>query len=298
MVGKREGSRGAFGLPCLSLTCTCCLSLSLASTHAIHITDIAVQQFPPKVDKAFKALCYIPYSVLTTVAKLRAAWGEEDFVVNAQGGLTAKGLDCRGERSLSMVEWYAATKAAAAHISIYHGKTHMVALAAHHKLVMDLGQSHGWETAMEYDVQQRELAALHLTHDLSMLDTAALTIIATCPSPAFPPQAPLTPPKHPATSDTWSAAPRKKPKATCFHYRGSGHLPGDCQADSTAAGRWAAPIATNSKSRHTLLASNGRQLCFNWARSSSCTFDNNCNNYHGCSICSNNSHSAGGCQLR
>ena len=196
-----------------------------------------------------------------------------------------------------MVDWYAAAKAAEACISIHHGETRVAALAAHHKLVMDLGWSHGWETAMEYDVQQRELAALHPTHDLSTLNTAALTIIATHPSPALPPQAPPTPPKCPAASDTWSAAPRKKPKATCFCCGGSGHLPGDCQADSTAAGRRAAPITTNSKSHHALLTPNGKQFCFNWVRSSSCAFDNNCNNYHGCSICSANSHGAGGCQL-
>ena len=129
------------------------------------------------------------------MAKLCAAWGEEDFVINVHGGLTAKGLDCQGERSLSMVEWYAVAKAAEAHISIHHGKTHMAALVAHHKLVMDPGQSHGWETAMEYNVQQHELAALHPTHDLSMLDTAALMIIATRPSPVLPPQAPSTTPK-------------------------------------------------------------------------------------------------------
>ena len=60
-----------------------------------------------------------------------------------------------------MADWYAAAKAAEAHISIHHGETHVAALVAHHKLVMDLGWSHGWETAMEYDVQQHKLAALH-----------------------------------------------------------------------------------------------------------------------------------------
>ena len=54
MEGKREGGRGAFSLPHLSLTCTCCLSLSLASTRAIHIADIAVQQFPPKLTRLSK----------------------------------------------------------------------------------------------------------------------------------------------------------------------------------------------------------------------------------------------------
>ena len=46
-----------------------------------------------KVDEAFRAFCYVPYSALTTAVRLRTQHREEDFIVNAQGGLTAKGLD-------------------------------------------------------------------------------------------------------------------------------------------------------------------------------------------------------------
>ena len=35
---------------------------------------------------------------------------------------------------------------------------------------------------MEYDVQEHEVTALNLSHDLSSLDLAALTIIATRPA--------------------------------------------------------------------------------------------------------------------
>ena len=46
---------------------------------------------------------------------------------------------------------------------------------------MDLGHLHNWDIAMEYDVQQHEVAALNLSHDLGSLDMAALTIIVTHP---------------------------------------------------------------------------------------------------------------------
>ncbi|KAF8507737.1 hypothetical protein JB92DRAFT_3121580 [Gautieria morchelliformis] len=52
--------------------------------------DIAV---PLKADDTFKAYRYVPYTSLSLAARLKAGRGEEDFVVNAQGGLTAKGLD-------------------------------------------------------------------------------------------------------------------------------------------------------------------------------------------------------------
>ena len=149
---------------------------------------------------------------------------------------------------------------------------------------------------MDYDIQQHELVVLNPAHDLSSLDMVALTLIATHPCPTLPPQAALPSPKCPFLPDTTAPPSKKWPRITCFHCGGSGHLPGDCHADSTVASQWAAPIATNAKSRHALLAPNGRQFCFNWARQSSCAFGSGCNNFHGCSICGATNHGAGGCQ--
>jgi hypothetical protein len=42
----------------------------------------------PKVDEAFKSFHYILYSSLTSAAWLKAAHGEEDFILNANSGLT------------------------------------------------------------------------------------------------------------------------------------------------------------------------------------------------------------------
>jgi len=66
---------------------------------------------PAKVDDTFRAFKYVPYSSLTHAACLKAARGEEDFLVNASGGLTVKGLDRREEKSVSMVEWLGAARA-------------------------------------------------------------------------------------------------------------------------------------------------------------------------------------------
>ena len=149
---------------------------------------------------------------------------------------------------------------------------------------------------MEYDVQQHELAALNPAHDLSTLDTAALTIIATHPFLASVPHALSMPPKCSAPLDMPASLPKKRLKPSCFRCGRSGHLPGDCHAESTVTGQWTAPIAPDAKSRHVLLAPNGKHFCFNWARNSSCAFNSTCINYHGCSICSANSQGAGSCQ--
>jgi hypothetical protein len=67
---------------------------------------------PPKVDKAFKSFRYIPYSSLTSASWLKAACGEEDFILNANGGLMAKSLDQCNKKFISAVDWHAATQAA------------------------------------------------------------------------------------------------------------------------------------------------------------------------------------------
>ena len=93
--------------------------------------------------------------------------------------------------------------------------------------------------AMDYDIQQHELVALNPAHDLSLLDMAALTLIATHPCPTLPPQTTPPSPKRPFPPDMTAPPSKKRPCTTCFHCGGSGHLPGDCHADSTVAGQQA-----------------------------------------------------------
>jgi hypothetical protein len=240
---------------------------------------------------------HTPYTALTLTARLKAARGEEEFIVNTQGGLTAKGLDRRSEKVISTVDWHAASRAAEDRICLYHGEAQASAFAAHHRVVMDLRRSHSWEIAMDYDIQQRELAALNPAHDLSGLDTAALTVIATRPAPpATMPQHTFPSPKRALPNDAPMPAPKKKQHSCCFQCGAPGHLPGDCTASTTSHGRPAASIAHSAKSKHTLLAPNGKQFCFNWARGSACSFDSACSNFHGCSLCGESSHGAGTCR--
>lgn len=252
---------------------------------------------PPKVEEAFRRFQYVPYTALTTAARLKAAQGEENFTINAQGGLTAKGLDRRNEKSISIVDWYAASTAAEGRIREHFGEARATALAAHHRIVMDLGRSHNWETAMEYDVSQCEMVALRPAHDLSTLDIAALAIIATRPPAKPTPQSFLSvsPSKRPIYSDHLST-PRKWSKNLCFRCGGAGHLPPNCKAEFTTAGRKTAPVAPSSKSGNALLAPNGKYFCFNWSRNSGWHFGDACAGFHGCSLCGEPSHGAGSCK--
>lgn len=137
----------------------------------------------------------------------------------------------------------------------------------------------------------------HLVHDLSMLNIAALAIIATRPSVKAAPQSFLSvsPLKQSFHSDHPST-PQKQLRNLCFQCSGSGHLPPDCKAEFTTARKKTAPIASSSKSGNALLTPNGKHFCFNWSRNSSCHFGDTCTGFHGCSICGESSHGAGSCK--
>lgn len=184
-----------------------------------------------------------------------------------------KGLDRHNKRAISALDWHAAAKAAEDCICFHHREGRAMVFAAHHRIVMDLGQTHGWDIAMEYNTQQRELAALNLKHDLSSLDAIGLTLIATKPLPTVAaPQSSPPSPKHPLSTDTSMAPAKKQLCLHCFHCGSPGHLPSNCRAATTMAGRPTAPVTTNGKGKNTLLAPSGKQFCFSWAKGSSCSF--------------------------
>ena len=164
------------------------ISMMVATTSKLIATFSTA--IPWKVEDAFCHFQYVPYTALTTAACLKAAQGEENFSINAQGGLTAKGLDQRNEKNISAIDWYAASAAAERHIKEHFGEVRATALAAHHRIVMDLRCSYIWEIAIEYDISQCEMVALCPVHDLSTLDIglAALAIIVTCSSVKPAPQ--------------------------------------------------------------------------------------------------------------
>jgi hypothetical protein len=79
--------------------------------------------------------------------------------------------------------------------------------------------------------------------------------------------------------------PRKRQRSHCFQCGGSGHFPVKCKAEQTVSGKPTTALVPNAKSKHAMLAPNGKQFCFGWAWNSSCTFGDTCSNFHGCSIC-------------
>lgn len=256
---------------------------------------------PPKVEDAIRQFRYVPYTSLSHTARLRAAQGDDEFIINAQGGLTARGLDRRNEASITTLDWHAAARTVEERTRFHHGEARASALAMHHAIVLSLGRSHGWGFAVEYDIQQRELLASQPAHDISTLDSTCLMLISTRPRPvhahipaaAKAPGSPLkrtSPPR-----DVVAHNPPKRPRSYCFRCGESGHYPYECSASTTSAGRQPAALASNAKSKHALQAPNGKHFCFSFAQKTACPFAANCTNFHGCSLCGSRAHGAGSC---
>ena len=186
------------------------------------------------------------------MAWVKAAHSKEDVIFNAQGGLTVKSLDCCNEKLISTIDWYASARAMEDHIHLYHGDACAAAFATHHKLEMDLAHSHGWDIAMEYDIQQCELVTLNPSHDLSSLNTSALTVIATHAAISLP-LASLSPGKRFTLSDRSFQPPKKCQCLHCFHCGISSHFPANCKADQTISSKPTAKLAPSSKSKHAML---------------------------------------------
>lgn len=183
----------------------------------------------------------------------------------------------------------------------FHGNARADALQAHHQVVLGLAQRYGWNIAVDYDIQQREIAYSDKSHDYSTLDANALTLIMSNaalqalkigPTQASPLKRKL---EEPSTSPSKTA--RNHPSTHCFRCGAAGHLPAACAAPTTLAGKPTAPLVANAKSNHALQAPDGSQYCFGFASRGTCRFQN-CSFAHSCSICRSPSHGAGRCSPR
>ena len=160
---------------------------------------------------------------------------------------------------------------------------------------MDLGCTRSWEIVVEYDIQQRKLSSLNPAHDLSSIDIAALIVITTCAPIHCQPSPTPSLTKHQIPIEVAAQPTHKCAHACCFCCRAPGHFPSDCKAEQTTAGRPTATITTSSCGKNALLIPNGKQFCFTFACTSSCSYGDSCINFHGCSICGSTQHGASCC---
>ncbi|THH14005.1 hypothetical protein EUX98_g9659 [Antrodiella citrinella] len=268
-----------------------------------------------RIDNAFAAFDFVPYPVVIGSRALGAD-NDKSFTLGLDGSITAKGFSMQGQLDMPDSQWRVAASAAEDLTLKHHGAERGRALAAHHRVVENLNHSHGRRIAMEYDVQQRRIVARCNQHDISTLDANALTLIATAQlrtqsastgvSLATNPPAYAKRNRTEYISDAQPQAAKRPRNSTnsnsapplCFRCGITGHLPAACSSTTTSAGRPCARIAPGATSPNSILAANGLQFCYNWARSSSCRFGTECNNHHACSICEDTDHGASACSRR
>ncbi|KAF8199471.1 hypothetical protein BJ912DRAFT_921890 [Pholiota molesta] len=84
--------------------------------HKANALDNAI---PPRVDQAFAAFQYVPYTALSRPARAKALNGDAEVVI-ANGSLIAKGLDKSGETSITTLEWLEAAAIAVRRTRYHH----------------------------------------------------------------------------------------------------------------------------------------------------------------------------------
>lgn len=289
-----------------------CVVLSVSCYHVMTWVSDYLSFFlalPPKVDAVIAAYQYLPYTALTRAARAKALKGDETVIITA-GGLTSKGIDRTGERNITVLEWSEAAKVHADRVRHHHGDGHADSLIVHQRNVLALASRQGteaesWPIAVAYDIHQREAAAANPAHDLGPLDAVALQLVTNQVMVAR--LAALTPAPAPATqsskrvaqsssSSFTSPSKRSRPlPSACFRCDEHGHLPRDCTASKTRAGKDVARLGSDTRHPNALATSDGKQYCFRWSKDSACNYGTGCANLHACSLCHSSAHSAQSC---
>ncbi|KIJ28028.1 hypothetical protein M422DRAFT_37457, partial [Sphaerobolus stellatus SS14] len=107
---------------------------------------------------------------------MKAEKGEQEMELRVDGTFAIRKFDRQDERSIKEGAWQAAARLAV-ELARQHwpqGEVHAVALASHHDVVTDLADSHGWQTALRYDIRQREIMHREPKHDISGMNGLVL----------------------------------------------------------------------------------------------------------------------------
>lgn len=249
------------------------------------------------MDEALKQYKYTPYTGFSAAARLKAQRSDEEMVLNPSGSWSVKTTPRTDEHCITPIEWRAAARVVEDRMCAHHGEEREKMFRMHHLVVDGLAWSYGWDLAVEYDISQRELAAADWEHNLETLDQTALIRLALqAASIKVNTPAPATPSRKRSTlsGDSGTVSAKHIASGHCFRCGGTGHIPADCVASSTSAGRNPTPILQNGRNKNTLVATHGKQYCFTFARGA-CNAGGSCTNYHGCSICGETAHGAASC---
>lgn len=189
--------------------------------------------------------------------------------------MQVKDLDTTGENDITLAEFLGASKILLTYVKRYHGAERAEDLKAHFEIVENFAAVKPWHLCREYDIKQRKNLGNDSALDVSVrnMDTwleviAEAALVASSAPVAAAPSLPLK--RRLSGTDREPFRPAKRRSDTssmlCFRCGRVGHLPADCQAQTTVAGR---PVVAHAprhlaRSPQALLAPNGkagRLLC-------------------------------------
>ncbi|KIP03137.1 hypothetical protein PHLGIDRAFT_253714 [Phlebiopsis gigantea 11061_1 CR5-6] len=235
------------------------------------------------------------------------ALSADDEWVLKPGGTWSKKLPSRdADRSLTLEQWLVGSDIVARVTREECSEKHAAGYDSHLRIVRSVNGRFSWALAREYDILQREALGLDPRHDISVMNIELIAYLSA--QSQFRNPAPI-PPKRPSEFVAASGVRRVRARVDgagavaagdvghCFRCGARGHLPRQCQAANTAAGKAVAVIAVGADihSPNALTGGDGRTYCFGFAKTSHCERGGACRFAHACSICHATAHGAGRC---
>ncbi|KXN90722.1 hypothetical protein AN958_03664, partial [Leucoagaricus sp. SymC.cos] len=253
---------------------------------------------------AIQKLDYISYASITLTNRRRATFTPviKSPIIAELSSLLAKPIDRSNDRNISMQDWYGVAATVEHETCRCHGDERADALQRHYQNIIGISQTHSWQIAVDYDIQQRELAYMDKRHDYTTLNGNTILLIATkvaLQAMRELQSAATSPLKRHFIEDSVGhlVSPKKQHGANCFWCGLPGHLPADCSVTVTTAGKPPARLLPSARSPQVLQSPNGSQFCFSFATRSTCKFGSSCSFAHTCSLCGGALHGAGSCRV-
>lgn len=224
----------------------------------------------------------------------------ESHVIAELSALLSKPTDRSDDRNISLQDWFGVSTAVEREMRRLHGDERAEALHKHHMVVLGIASRWSWAIAVEYDIEQRELAFMDKSHDYSTIDnTSVAAIFSKQTLQSHRVIQPLHSPSKRRASEELSPASTKRQKGViCFRCGSAGHMPASCSASTTSAGKPVPALTLNARSNQALQAPSGVQYCFSFASRGACKFGTSCSFEHSCSLCRSSSHGAANCRIR
>jgi hypothetical protein len=101
----------------------------------------------------------------------------DSHIMAELSALLAKPADRSEDQSISMQDWFNVSTAVEREMQRLHGEERAEALHKHHMVLLGIASHWSWAIAVDYDIEQCELAYMDKSHDYLTIDHTLVVAI-------------------------------------------------------------------------------------------------------------------------